>query len=177
VLTANEVLHSETSATLIVHGKGGLPIDKDGKLFNPNFLILLSDSSSFAPTFGQITFHDRDECVSSVNVPGRISLQHCVQDLRNVVISKNQFKMIPIKPNPVSGGSVTLDFSVGLDNVYTRIELINAQGEVVRVLQDGEMRAGDYKATIITSELGSGVYFINMVSGPFQAREKLVIVK
>ena len=177
VLTANEVLHSETSATLIVHGIGGLPIDKDGKLFNPNFLILLSDSSSFAPTFGQITFHDRDECVSSVNVPGRISLQHCVQDLRNVVISKNQFKMIPIKPNPVSGGSVTLDFSVGLDNVYTRIELINAQGEVVRVLQDGEMRAGDYKATIITSELGSGVYFINMVSGPFQAREKLVIVK
>jgi len=177
VLTAHEVLHSETSASLFVHGKGGLPIDKDGKLFNPNFLILLSDSSSFVPTFGNITFHDRDECVSSVNVPGRISLQHCVQDLRNVVINKNQFKMIPIKPNPVSGGSVTLDFSVGLDNVYTRIEIINAQGEVIRVLQDGEMRAGDYKATIITSELGSGVYFINMVSGPFQAREKLVIVK
>lgn len=177
VLTAKEVIHSENSASLFVHGKGGLPISKDGKLFNPNFLILLSDSSSFTPTFGSITFHDRDNCVSAINVPGRISLQHCVQDLRNVIINKNQFKMLPINPNPVSGGSVNLNFSVGLDNVYTRIEIVNSQGEVVRVLQDGEMRAGDYTATIITSELGSGIYFINMTSGPFSAREKLVIVK
>ncbi len=176
-VTGVELIHSETSATLIVTGTGTNPIAADGVLFNPIFLIMLSDSSQFTPEYGKISFGDRDSCVTSISTNGNIALEQCVQDLRNIKIDRNNFSMIPISPNPVSQNVAKLQFSVGLNNVYTKIEIINSMGEVVRTLQDGEMNSGSYEATIITSELSSGTYYINMVSGPFSSREPLVIVK
>lgn len=175
--TGKEIIHNEKSATLLIQGKGGSIINKNGDLFNPKFLMLLSDSASFSPTFGKVTFFNRDDCVEKILVPGRIHLQHCVQNLRDIIINKNNFGLIPISPNPVSGGALDINFSIGLDNVYTKIDIINSTGEIVRVLQDGEMRQGKYSAKLITDELSSGVYFINMQSGPFMAREKVIITK
>ncbi len=176
-LTGVETIHSETSATLTIYGTGGAMIAADGELFNPNFLIMLSEEKNMTPTFGKISFGERDICVNSINTPGSISVEHCVQDLRIVEINRNVFNLAPIHPNPVSAESVNIQFSVGLDNAFTRIEVINSNGEVVRTLQDGMLSAGNYQARLLTGELGSGVYFINMVSGPFSTKEKIVIVK
>ncbi len=176
-----EVIVSPTSAYLEVVGKGNSPLagsdNEMHELFNPVFILLLSDSSSFSPVIDEITFNNRNACVVPSAVNGEIKLESCVQDLRIIKINSKQFALGKINPNPISSNSFNLSFGVGLDNVDTRIEIINSIGEVVKVISNTTLPAGDYNLSVPIDELPSGVYNINMVSGPFKQTEKLVISK
>lgn len=176
-----EVVVSSTEAYLELVGSNTNPLSASDNdmhdLCNPVFLILLSDSSAFSPVIDEITFNGRNSCVVPSSVNGRIELESCVQDLRNIKINTNKFVLGKVNPNPISSNSFDLSFGVGLENVETRIEIINSIGEVVKVISNTSLPAGQYNLSVPVNELPSGVYNINMVSGPFKQTEKLIIAK
>ncbi|MCO5250134.1 MAG: T9SS type A sorting domain-containing protein, partial [Candidatus Kapabacteria bacterium] len=59
----------------------------------------------------------------------------------------------------------------------TEIRLYNAQSELVSVPFTGVLNSGEYSVRIPVEELSSGVYFYEMVSGPFKDTKKMIIVK
>jgi hypothetical protein len=54
---------------------------------------------------------------------------------------------------------------------------LNSNGEIVDVPVEGMMDKGRYEKTISTVDLSSGVYLVNIVSGPYTDTKRLVIVK
>lgn len=163
-------------STLIIRGQGTSPIRNDGNLVYPDLLLLLADTNRFIPEFGNVSFKERDICVVPKTSPGEIELATCVQDLRNVVFSKSQFFLQSIDPNPVGSEGFKLKFGVAFEG-QTRIELVNSNGEIVRVLQDGIIQPGHYEKFVPTSDLNSGIYFIRMSSGIYNDFTRLVIAK
>jgi hypothetical protein len=77
-------------------------------------------------------------------------------------------------PNPVTGGSVRLDFEVGID-AGTVIDLINTNGQIVRTLVNGRMEAGAYTMEFPTAGLSNGTYLIRMRSAEFAKAVPVVI--
>lgn len=175
-VTAEEVLVGAEMAKLVIKGNGPGRIASDGVLVKPVFQLLLSDSSHFTPQFGNIKFNSRDYCVVPSGIPASIHLETCVQELRNILISKTPYSLSEIEPNPAMSGSVAINYGVGLSG-HTLLEIINSSGEIVKTISDGFKEAGSYSFAVQTSELSSGIYYIRMKSGQFIDVKKLVIAK
>lgn len=162
--------------TLTITGSGTNPIVKNGPLVFPEFILLLSDTAKFQPYYGAISVGSRDKCVTTPNKPGEIQLATCVQDLRNVIFSKNRFYLQSIEPNPVGDEGFSVKYGVAFEG-DTRIELVNSNGEVVKLINDGITQAGNYEQHVQTSDIGSGIYFLRMTSSTFTNTSRVVIAK
>lgn len=164
---------------LVISGQsqGNSFLSGTGIVANPHFKLMLpEDVKTFTVELININVADRAPCVTTEGDDCSITLDYCVEDLRNVIISQDNFSLAEITPNPVTKSEVNLDYSVGF-KVDTRIELINSNGELVKVLLDEEKDHGNYKLPISTQELSSGVYHIKMVSGPYSTTKSMIIVK
>jgi hypothetical protein len=82
-----------------------------------------------------------------------------------------------VNPNPVGSEGAEIVFTVGGSNIPTEIRMYNAQSELVAVPFTGVLNSGEYSVRIPVEELSSGVYFYEMVSGPFKDTKKLIIAK
>ncbi|MFH0881764.1 MAG: T9SS type A sorting domain-containing protein [bacterium] len=76
---------------------------------------------------------------------------------------------------------VTIPFSLP-ENSPVRLEIYNILGQRVITLVDQQMRAGYHKrmwkgVNESGVELSSGVYFVKMRAGKFQAQRKIVLLK
>ncbi|MCX6153354.1 MAG: choice-of-anchor D domain-containing protein [Candidatus Kapabacteria bacterium] len=151
-------------------------IKSDGELAIPVFQLML-DSALIKPKYGNISFLDRDLCVTSTNSPGLIEYNLCARDLRSVIIIPTTYELVEIQPNPVSGGTIPVKYGVGLEDVQTSIKIFNASSEMVKEVYNGISKSGKFEKEVNVSDLSSGVYFIVMESGPFKDMKRIVIRK
>ena len=87
-------------------------------------------------------------------------------DVRNSALN-------PLYPNPTSGDvSLSLDL---LNSSMTKITVVNLIGEEVLVLGNSVFEAGRTVKSYDVSELGSGIYFVQVTSGKFKATKRLII--
>ncbi|MBI5324944.1 MAG: hypothetical protein HZB41_06695 [Ignavibacteriae bacterium] len=115
-------------------------------------------------------------CVGIIPDTGSIHLlPTCVYDLRKVVMSTTAYSMSKVNPNPVTNAA-EIEFSVGLEGL-TEIKIINSSTEVVAVPVSEILKPGMYKLGINAMDLPSGVYWLEMSSGPFKKIEKMVVAK
>ena len=137
---------------------------------------MLSDNKDFEPTIENITTETRDECVVRTSTPGYVILNTCVIDLRGVVATSTQYQLFDVEPNPVSGPTVDVKYSISFAG-QTKLELYKSSGELVGMLVNGERKAGIHTITIPTDGLPSGVYYLRLTSAQFTDTKPLVINK
>ncbi|MFH1198181.1 MAG: FG-GAP-like repeat-containing protein [bacterium] len=78
-------------------------------------------------------------------------------------------------PNPFNPETI-IEFAVP-EKSDVRIELVNALGQVVKVLANGNFSAGTHQVKLNASDLASGIYFYKLISGGFVDVKKLVLMK
>lgn len=139
-----------------------LPTDKD----------LTDESQIFASaeTIG-------NSCVTIAGSVNEVAITgECVYDLRWISASGLSYIGPTVKPNPVSGNTAEMEFTIALD-AHTNIGIFNSMGELVSEIANGMMRSGNYSVQLPVSTLASGTYMIKLQSGPFSESTQLVIVK
>lgn len=131
------------------------------------------------PTIIEHEVLNNDPCVSYTAEYSTVTLNPtCVDNLRPIQISASKYGLKPIAPNPVGANGADVNFSVGGTNIFTEVKLYNSSSELVEVIYSGTLNPGEYSARIPVEKLSSGMYFIEMVSGPFTSEyEKLIINK
>lgn len=86
-----------------------------------------------------------------------------------------EFKLHPPYPNPFNP-TTTIAFDVPKTQSVA-LNLYDVSGRLVRELVQQEFAAGRQRVSIDGKEMASGIYFVSMVSGEFQAAQKLVLMK
>ena len=99
---------------------------------------------------------------------------NCALTRRVVNLNKGTTMIKPVSPNPVSSGSARVEFGVGIAAPVT-IDLVNAQGQVVRTFVNNMMDVGSYDMTFSTEGLSKGAYFLRMRSATFNGTQRVVI--
>ncbi|MES2767061.1 MAG: choice-of-anchor D domain-containing protein [Bacteroidota bacterium] len=156
-----------------VTGSGSTPIQKNGALVKLMMQTYLTPRQNY-PMQLNMSLNERNKCVIIDTAGSSVNIEDCFVEGRAVKISGTQFMMQSISPNPATGGTIELTYSIGF-TAYTRIELYNSLGEVVKVVVDGVQQEGDHTVRVDTQKLSSGVYQYRMVSGPFNSTKSMVI--
>ena len=91
-----------------------------------------------------------------------------------------QFALEPNFPNPFNA-TTSIDFAVPRKTVV-RLAIYNSVGQLISVLVDEQLAAGRYRAQWHGRSDGneaaaSGVYFANLVAGPNEARQSIILIK
>ncbi len=118
-----------------------------------------------------------NNCVAIKKSLGRINIEEqCIGNLRQFTYNGNKYNLGKVNPNPVSNDEFKISFGIGI-SATTVITITNSLGEVILKPIDSSLEKGTYEISIPTVNLGSGLYFISIKSGPFTANEKLIISK
>ncbi|MEN9282393.1 MAG: hypothetical protein RL594_1328 [Bacteroidota bacterium] len=150
---------------------GPAPIATDGPIFAFSGTLLLSDK-----------FNAKQDLVVDLGRPCLVpsttgdstAVFNCALTRRVVDVSFTRSMISPISPNPVRSGNANLSFGIGISAPAT-IEIINAQGTVVRTLVNAHLQVGNYDMSFDTQDLASGVYFVRMRTVEFDTTQRLVI--
>lgn len=119
-----------------------------------------------------------DPCFVVEGDKGTVQLDStCVDDLRPIQISSTKYHLGQVNPNPVNGQGGDINFSVGGTNIPTEIKIYNSDSKLIGVAFSGTLNSGDYSVRIPIEQMSSGVYFYEMVSGPFRETKKMVVQK
>ena len=91
-----------------------------------------------------------------------------------------QFALEPNFPNPFNA-TTSIDFAVPRKTVV-RLAIYNSVGQLISVLVDEQLAAGRYRAqwhgrSDGSEAAASGVYFANLVAGPNEARQSIILIK
>lgn len=90
-------------------------------------------------------------------------------------VNTNRFELYQNYPNPFNPVT-TITFSVPIDK-YVTLSLFNTLGQKVRVLFEGEAKAGKTVIDFKANELPSGVYYYQIKSGELQTSKKMILMK
>lgn len=97
-------------------------------------------------------------------------------------VQKVNFDLVPDRvtisnnyPNPFNPSTV-ISYALPADG-FAEIKVYNATGELVKVLVNGEMPAGQHQVTFDATGLNSGVYFVRLVSKDGQSIKKVSLIK
>jgi len=177
-ITANEVSVDKDIKKLVIDANGTTPVQANGSLVRPYFMLLLFEDSKFIPTVNDAAtaVGARDACVNRISLPGFVVMNTCVKNIRGILTSGTNYALQEIQPNPVSSNNINLSYEVGLKG-FTKIEIINAMGDVIRTLINEEKEIGSYQSVVPLDGISSGTYFIRMHSGPFADVKQLIISK
>jgi Secretion system C-terminal sorting domain len=78
-------------------------------------------------------------------------------------------------PNPFTGTtSIELDIAVP---AFTRLEVMDLHGRVVRTLLQENLAAGQYRIPFESRDLASGSYFYRLTSGAYSETRPMVLVR
>lgn len=187
--SSNVLISGETwvEQTFTLDGNGStIPSGNGGVLFSPKYMYLLHTtpeeqvgnvSVTVEPKITRATFGERDLCIASETVPGKITSQFCIQRYRalDIVIAGDLPGLAPISPNPVAG-NMNLDFLVRSEANVT-INLTDIHGKVVKVLCNSPMKAGQYESTANVTDVPSGTYFVNFEYLGVKETQKVMITQ
>jgi hypothetical protein len=100
----------------------------------------------------------------------------CVENLRTIVISGENYAFQQIAPNPVGPSGAKINYSIAIE-AFTEITLYNSNGEVVKELVAKRQKPGEYSIELPVGDLSSGTYLCTMKCGPYASQQNVVIVK
>lgn len=166
----NPVLESPGHISL--SGFGTLTTPFDLELFTIDFTVFLGDvkESSFDLDFRS------NSCISPLDIVSRIVLANvCFVDGRLITVSNQKYYLNQPEPNP-SSSEVRLEFGVAFDD-FVEILLYDVYGQLIKVVFEEKMKAGNYKLLLNVSDIGAGVYYVKLRSGSYQNIVPLIIVK
>lgn len=87
----------------------------------------------------------------------------------------SRFNLEQNYPNPFNP-STTIEFAVP-ERANVTLKIYDVSGNLIAVLQDGELEAGNYKSNFVASGLASGIYFYKLEAGKFNAVKKFILMK
>jgi len=148
-------------------------IATNGPIFSFASTLLLSDRLS---TKQDLQFDPGKPCVIPSTSGDSTGIFNCAISRRVVEVSGARTMISPVSPNPVSSGVATMTFGVGI-SAPTTIEVVNAQGTVVRTLVSSRLQAGEYDLSFDTQGMASGAYFIRMRTVEFDQTQRLIIAE
>lgn len=156
---------------LEISGKGILNTPFKDDLFTVPYLIYLGDIKESV-----LSLQNESNCTTPIDTTVNIKLSGvCFLDGRLIDFGTNLYYMSLPNPNPTNA-----DTQIGIGLAFeaeTKIEIVNYIGEVVKILENKIIKAGEYKYSIPVNELGSGVYQIRLTSGFFNKTQQLLIQK
>lgn len=172
----------------LVAGTSGQPLvnDPSKPLFRVRFDAFLNTSSNPSARFESpltpfLYWVDIDQSGDDKrytvirDVPGKVAVTlDCAGQLRLVSLSAARYSVKPVSPNPVSGTTV-LNYSIGLDG-QTSIVLMNSNGERVSDLVNENQKRGEYELTFDVSNIPAGVYYYQVISGPYTSEPQMIVV-
>ncbi|MGB9909463.1 MAG: T9SS type A sorting domain-containing protein, partial [Candidatus Hydrothermia bacterium] len=83
--------------------------------------------------------------------------------------------LLGVSRNPIKGeGYITFQVP---SRMVVRVELIDVQGRVVKVLADGAFERGTHRVKLDGSKLSGGVYFVRMKADKVDKVQKIMIVR
>jgi hypothetical protein len=123
-----------------------------------------------------VTATSSNPCVSIETVGGKIRLDSiCGLNFRLMDFAASKYSLSQNDPNPFNP-TTRIRFSVAFDGP-TRLAVFNAVGEVMAVLVDEELAAGEYEAVWDAGTASSGLYYYTLRSGSWSATRRMVVVK
>lgn len=145
-----------------------------GALFTPVFTVFLNDESDL------LIRVDADfsnfSCVVPVGTSKTQEIkQVCGSATRVVRFGSSPFAMETPNPNPTSG-NLTVPFSIGFE-ASVIFELLSSTGRVVQRVELPTHQAGEHELMLNLGSIGSGIYQLRMISGPFVGTSVLSIVR
>jgi hypothetical protein len=152
---------------------GPTPIVGNGDLFSFDATLLLG------PDFKDDQDLEADllrPCLIPSTTGTNTQIVNCATTQRVVSIGSVPPALKQIVPNPVVNGRATVQYGVGI-NAPVTMELINTQGQVVSILVNETLPAGEYELEFETSNLGNGVYFLRMSTVDFTSTQQVVVGK
>ena len=90
-------------------------------------------------------------------------------------IQPTEFALYQNYPNPFNP-STTIRFSLN-QPAQVQLRVFNALGELIKVLVDNRLGAGQHQAVFDASKLSSGVYYYQLISGEFSVSKGMVLLK
>jgi hypothetical protein len=174
--TVNEPIISDVNAAQArwsFVATGGNRISGDGPLFTFKATLLLDATTSSKQN---LELKDLRPCVIPSTTGDSTSISNCALTRRITKIGATLPKLNPVAPNPVTDGSAMVSFSVGIPSMTT-VQLVNAQGVIVRTFVNDRLQDGEYDMSFTTEGLPSGVYFLRMSTGAYSGSEKLIIAE
>jgi hypothetical protein len=166
--------HQEANGSLVITGDNpnNQPL-ASGTFVTPVFDIFLNADERIPMT---ITGTTSLQCLVPLGGNGSIEMKEvCYSEGRLINLGRAMFQLNPPRPNP-SRDVATLAYSTGIET-QTTFTLVNAMGSVVRHIVTPSLPSGEYELTLNVDDLGSGVYSLQMVSGPFSASVPVVITR
>lgn len=86
-----------------------------------------------------------------------------------------EFRLQQNYPNPFNA-STKFSFSIP-EGLHTNLKIFNALGELIKVLENRFLDAGNYEYTWQAENLSSGVYFYSLTAGDFRDVRKMVLLE
>ncbi|HEX2788107.1 MAG TPA: T9SS type A sorting domain-containing protein [Ignavibacteria bacterium] len=96
-----------------------------------------------------------------------------IEPINNLIPS--QYKLGQNYPNPFNP-STTIEFSIPISGNVS-LKVYDALGKEVASILDGYRTAGNYSEQFIGTELTSGVYYYQLISGDYKQTKKFMLVK
>lgn len=114
-----------------------------------------------------------NNCIDFRNSMGRINIkQECVSQLRQFNMSGDKYYLTP----KVLNNDLNIQFGIGIKSNCT-IKVFNISGEQIFSDYYQELANGEYNAIFPIQSLSSGIYFVEISSGPYTKTEKVIIYK
>lgn len=161
-----------TQSQMRFTGSGPARIPSDGTLFTFKTTLLLADKFS-SPQDLVLTLPR--PCLIPSATGDSTAIFNCALTRRVVSISGTQANLAPVSPNPVSSGMARVNFGVGITS-ETTLDLVNAQGSVVKTFVNTRLQDGEYEMTFSTQGLASGAYFLRMRTAAYSSTQQVLIV-
>lgn len=93
----------------------------------------------------------------------------------NDELQPTEFALYQNYPNPFNP-STTIRFSL-TNPAKVQLRVFNSIGELVKILIDNRLGAGQHEAVFDASKLSSGVYYYQLISGEFSVSKGMVLLK
>ncbi|MCB2200206.1 carboxypeptidase regulatory-like domain-containing protein [bacterium] len=113
--------------------------------------------------------------LDGVNIVMQVGSGAVSVDPREEVSVPSGFALKPAYPNPFNAMTGVTFLVPSTSRV--KLELVNILGQRVKILEDRTYTAGAHRVMLDASNLTSGLYFIRMEAGSFQAVQKVTLVK
>lgn len=100
----------------------------------------------------------------------------CKLELRTIVYSGEKYSLGEIKPNPSGSDGANANFTIAI-SAWTEINIYNSSGALVSKLLAAKLEKGAYNLELPMEQFTSGVYFLEIKSGPFKETRKFSVIK
>jgi hypothetical protein len=103
------------------------------------------------------------------------NLTEIVSVENNITAVRKSFELKQNYPNPFNP-TTNINFSLSKDS-YLKLSLYDAAGKLLKILEEGNFKAGEYSEKINMDNFGTGVYFCSLETSEGIQTQKMILTK